>query len=135
MNKYASLEKKLKSSYYLSSRNKDRNKMTRMLLSSSIKKYHIELYDEKYIFFASFSTAVVLYFQAIECYKYDLFEAAAVMCRDAIDAALLSTKLFKNYRVTQSELENVVKLLKFGELEMALLERIKESGNFSASLG
>ena len=134
MNKYTSLKKELRSLNYLSNRSKYRNKKAKMLLDSSIKKYYTELYNGKPIFFLSFSTVVGLYLQAIECYKYGLFEAATVMCRDTIDAALLSTKLFKNNTVTREELKNVEKLLKLGDIEIALLDSIKESGNFSAHL-
>ena len=134
MNKYASLKKELRSLNYLSNISKDRNKKAKILLDSSIKKYYTELYNEKPIFFLSFSTVVSLYLQAIECYKYGLFEAATVMCRDTIDAALLSTKLFKNNTVTREELKNVKKLLKLGYIEIAFLDSIKESGNFSAHL-
>ncbi|EET90494.1 MAG: hypothetical protein LVQ97_02820 [Candidatus Micrarchaeales archaeon] len=134
MDKYMSLKKELRLLNYLSKRSKYRDKIAKMLLDSSIKKYYTELYNNKPIFFLSFSAVVSLYLQAIECYKYGLFEAATIMCRDAIDAALLSTKLFKNNTVTKEELKNVEKLLKLDYIEIALLDGIKESGNFSAHL-
>jgi len=67
MDKYMSLKKELRLLNYLSKRSKYRDKIAKMLLDSSIKKYYTELYNNKPIFFLSFSAVVSLYLQAIEC--------------------------------------------------------------------